>query len=61
MLCVAINGIESACVAILDFGGACAQWVADNPGAVVGTMVVIAAVVMIVTTGPAGALVLVAV
>lgn len=37
-----------------------ARWLADHPEVVVGTIVVIAGVALIVTTGPGGALVLVA-
>lgn len=61
MACVALNGIESACAAVLDFGAACADWIANNPGVVVGTLVVIAGVALIVTLGPGGAVVLVAI
>lgn len=61
MACVALNGIGSACVAVLDFGGECATWLANHPAAVVGTIIVVAGVILVVTTGPGGALVLAAV
>ena len=61
MACVAANGIESACVALFDLGAACADWIANHPGVTVGTLVVIGGVVLIVTTGPGGAVVLAAI
>lgn len=46
---------------VVDIVAAAAQFVRDHPGLVVGTVVIIAGVILIATTGPAGAVVLVAV
>lgn len=60
MACVALNGLESSCIAVLDFGAACAAWLADHQEAIVGTIVVVGGVALVVTSGQGGALVLAA-
>jgi RHS repeat-associated protein len=55
MACLAENAAEQ----VADAAKQAAQWLADHPAAVVGTIVVIAGVVMVVTVTGGGALVLV--
>jgi hypothetical protein len=56
MACIGSNAVEKTFEAIDD----AAHWLAEHPEVVVGTLVVVAGVVMVVTLGPGGALVLVA-
>lgn len=57
MACKAANGVETALVYVSD----AAQWLADNPEVVVGTIVVAGGVAFVVATGGSGGLILVAV
>jgi len=54
------EAVATAGAAVVDWVEAAAQYVRDHPELVVGTIVIIAGVVLIATTGPGGAIVLVA-
>lgn len=58
--CLAACAAEATVEAVVDIAEAAAQFVRDHPELVVGTIVIIAGVVLIATTGPGGAIVLVA-
>ncbi len=60
MICIAECAVNAVVDAVVDLAKAAADFVKDNPGLVVGTIVVIAGVVLIATLGPGGAVVLVA-
>lgn len=55
-----LDALESALDALARALEEGARWLADHPEVVVGTIVVIAGIALVVTTGPGGALVLVA-
>jgi hypothetical protein len=55
-----LDALESALDALARALEEGARWLADHPEVVVGTIVVIAGVALVVTTGPGGAFVLAA-